>query len=219
MPPRFPTSPASVAVSAPGGSYVEGRAVGPPASATGVKDGSVWLSVAIEDPSSDSQSREELDRLRAVPVPGGAEALFTGAQPAQPGLGGRNRPPLAVVLTARRDDHVPADLPAHRQPPASGEGAGPQHVVAVGHARCAGVGISGRAPWADSAPRRPAPWSPTCWCSCSRPRSACPWTTRCSCCPGSGNTGSRHPSAARTTPRRWRSASPAPGGSSLRPRC
>ena len=33
----------------------------------------------IEDPSSDSLSREELDRLRAVPVPDGAEALFTGA--------------------------------------------------------------------------------------------------------------------------------------------
>ena len=70
--------PGVVAVSAPDGSYVAGRAVGPPASATGVADGSVWLSVAIENPSSDSQSREELDRLRAVAVPGGAEALFTG---------------------------------------------------------------------------------------------------------------------------------------------
>ncbi len=70
--------PGVVAVSAPDGSYVAGRAVGPPASATGVEDGSVWLSVAIENPSSDSQSREELDRLRAVAVPGGAEALFTG---------------------------------------------------------------------------------------------------------------------------------------------
>lgn len=66
------------AVSAPGGSYVQGRAVGPPLSPTAAKDGSLWLSVAIEDPSSDSLSRQELDRLRAVPVPDGAEALFTG---------------------------------------------------------------------------------------------------------------------------------------------
>jgi putative drug exporter of the RND superfamily len=71
--------PGAVAVSAPGGSYVRGRAVGPPMSAAGAKDGSVWLTVAIEDPSSDSKSRQELDRLRAIPVPGGAEALFTGA--------------------------------------------------------------------------------------------------------------------------------------------
>jgi RND superfamily putative drug exporter len=68
----------AVAVSAPGGSYVQGRVEGPPLSATGAKDGSVWLSVVIEDPSSDAKSRQELERLRAVPVPGGAEALFTG---------------------------------------------------------------------------------------------------------------------------------------------
>ena len=79
--------PGVVAVSAPGGSYVQGRAVGPPASATGAKDGSVWLSVAIENPSSDSQSRQELDRLRAVPVPGGCRGPVHRAQPAQPRLG------------------------------------------------------------------------------------------------------------------------------------
>ncbi|MCX5042304.1 MMPL family transporter [Aldersonia sp. NBC_00410] len=71
--------PGAVAVSAPKGSYVQGRAVGPPLLPTAVKDGSVWLSVAIEHPSSDALSRDELDRLRAVPVPHGAEALFTGA--------------------------------------------------------------------------------------------------------------------------------------------
>ncbi|MET0896756.1 MAG: MMPL family transporter [Mycobacterium sp.] len=71
--------PGAVAVSAPGGSYVDGRAVGPPLLPTAAEDGSLWLSVAIENPSSDAQSRAELDRLRAVPVPDGAEALFTGA--------------------------------------------------------------------------------------------------------------------------------------------
>lgn len=71
--------PGAVTVSAPGGSYVDGRVVGPPMLPTAAKDGSLWLSVAIEHPSSDSVSRAELDRLRAVPVPDGAEALFTGA--------------------------------------------------------------------------------------------------------------------------------------------
>ncbi|CAN5702161.1 MMPL family transporter [soil metagenome] len=69
-----------VAVSAPDGSYVGGRVVGPAPSATAAKDGSLWLSVTIENPSSDSLSREVIDRLRGVPVPDGAEALFTGAQ-------------------------------------------------------------------------------------------------------------------------------------------
>lgn len=71
--------PGVVVVSAPDGSYVHGRAVGPPRLPTAAKDGSLWLSVAIDNPSSDSQSRRELDRLRAVPVPHGVEALFTGA--------------------------------------------------------------------------------------------------------------------------------------------
>jgi RND superfamily putative drug exporter len=71
--------PGAVTVSAPKGSYVQGRVVGPPLLPTAVKDGSLWISVAIEHPSSDSLSRAELDRLRAVPVPHGAEALFTGA--------------------------------------------------------------------------------------------------------------------------------------------
>jgi RND superfamily putative drug exporter len=70
--------PGVVAVSAPDTSYVQGRPIGPPLSPSGMKDGSVWMSIAIEDSSSDSKSRAELDRLRAVPTPGGTEALFTG---------------------------------------------------------------------------------------------------------------------------------------------
>jgi putative drug exporter of the RND superfamily len=70
--------PGVVAVSAPEGSYVQGRVVGPPLAPTAEKDGSLWLSASIDNPSSDVQSRQELDRMRAVPVPGGAEALFTG---------------------------------------------------------------------------------------------------------------------------------------------
>ncbi|MCX2715521.1 MMPL family transporter [Mycolicibacterium sp. J2] len=66
-------------VSTPQGSYADGRRTGPPVLPAAAKDGSLWLSVAIDHPSSDTQSRAELDRLRAVPVPHGAEALFTGA--------------------------------------------------------------------------------------------------------------------------------------------
>lgn len=72
--------PGVLRVSAPEGSYVGGRVVGPAQSATAVKDDSVWLSVTIDDPSSDALSRQVIDRLRDVPVPDGAEALLTGAQ-------------------------------------------------------------------------------------------------------------------------------------------
>ncbi|MCW2749936.1 MAG: rane protein [Aeromicrobium sp.] len=71
--------PGVVAVAAPGGSYVKGRVVGPPMSATGAKDGSLWLSVTSKGSSLTPQYRAEIDHLRAIAVPGGAEALFTGA--------------------------------------------------------------------------------------------------------------------------------------------
>lgn len=71
--------PGVVSISSPDGSYSHGRMVGPPQLPAAARDGSIWMSVVIEHPSSDAQSRAEIDRLRAVPVPGGAEALFTGA--------------------------------------------------------------------------------------------------------------------------------------------
>jgi RND superfamily putative drug exporter len=67
------------AVAAPGGSYVRGRIVGPPMSATAAKDGSLWLSASVPGSSLDSRYKTAVDRLRAVPVPHHAEALFTGA--------------------------------------------------------------------------------------------------------------------------------------------
>jgi RND superfamily putative drug exporter len=67
------------AVAAPSGSYVQGHVVGPPMSATAVKDGSLWLSVTVPGSSLESRYRTAVDHLRAVPVPHHVEALFTGA--------------------------------------------------------------------------------------------------------------------------------------------
>ena len=128
--------PGTVAVSTPGGSYVDGRAVGPPLLPTAAKDGSLWLSVAIEDPSSDSKSREELlstaREFRAARCRGPVHRAPTSSTRTR---STRSFACCPFVLPSRRHDHVHPDLPAHRQLAASGEGAGPQHVVAVGHAR------------------------------------------------------------------------------------
>jgi RND superfamily putative drug exporter len=71
--------PAVEAVAAPAGSYVRGDNVGPPMSATAVKDGSVWLTVSVPGSSLEARYRTAIDQLRAVPVPHRAEALFTGS--------------------------------------------------------------------------------------------------------------------------------------------
>ena len=67
------------AVATPAGSYVQGDVAGPPMLPTGARDGSLWLSVAVPGSSLSPQYRAEIDQLRSVPVPTGAEALFTGS--------------------------------------------------------------------------------------------------------------------------------------------
>ena len=67
------------AVATPSGSYVKGAVAGPPMSPTGAKDGSLWLSVTVPGSSLSPQYRKEIDQLRAVAVPNGVEALFTGS--------------------------------------------------------------------------------------------------------------------------------------------
>ncbi|MGA9492071.1 MAG: MMPL family transporter [Mycobacterium sp.] len=71
--------PGVEAVATPNGSYVTGSVAGPPMSSTGAKDGSLWLSATVPGSSLSSQYRDEIDRLRAVAVPDGAHALFTGS--------------------------------------------------------------------------------------------------------------------------------------------
>ena len=65
-------------VSAPAGTFVGGRAVGPPSAATGVADGSAYLTVASAAPLFSEASDTQLDRLHGVPGPGGRDVQLTG---------------------------------------------------------------------------------------------------------------------------------------------
>ncbi|MUM29801.1 MMPL family transporter [Mycolicibacterium sp. CBMA 295] len=63
-------------VSAPGGTFVDGRRVGPPASGTGMADGSAYLTIGSHVPLFSDASEAQLDALHAVPAP--TEVKFTG---------------------------------------------------------------------------------------------------------------------------------------------
>jgi putative drug exporter of the RND superfamily len=65
-------------VSSPGGTFEGGRPVGPPSAATGLKDGSAFLTVASTAPLFSDSSEAQLDRLRAVNNPAGKSVLLTG---------------------------------------------------------------------------------------------------------------------------------------------
>ncbi|MGV0788703.1 MMPL family transporter [Mycolicibacterium sp. XJ2] len=65
-------------VSAPGGTFVDGSSVGPPSAATGVKEGSAFLTVASEAPLYSDASEAQLDRLEAVSTPADVPVLLTG---------------------------------------------------------------------------------------------------------------------------------------------
>ena len=63
---------------APGGTFVDGVHVGPPAAATGLKDGSAFLTVNSTAPLYSQASETQLDRLHAVATPAGETLQFTG---------------------------------------------------------------------------------------------------------------------------------------------
>jgi RND superfamily putative drug exporter len=65
-------------VSAPGGTFVGGRPVGPPSAATGFKDGSAFLTVGSTAPLFSDASENQLDQLRAVVPPAGQHVELTG---------------------------------------------------------------------------------------------------------------------------------------------
>ncbi|HET7667527.1 MAG TPA: MMPL family transporter, partial [Mycobacterium sp.] len=65
-------------VSAPGGTFVDGRPAGPPSMSTGFKDGSAFLTVGSTAPLFSDASETQLDRLHAVPPPDGQYAQLTG---------------------------------------------------------------------------------------------------------------------------------------------
>ncbi len=66
------------AVSAPTGTFIGGNRVGPPSAATGIAQGSAFLTVASSAPLFSDASDTQLDRLHAVPGPAGQSVQMAG---------------------------------------------------------------------------------------------------------------------------------------------
>src|SRR5947209_2116498 len=66
------------AVSAPTGTFVGGNRVGPPSAATGMAQGSAFLTIASTAPLFSQESDNQLDRLHAVPGPAGQSVQLAG---------------------------------------------------------------------------------------------------------------------------------------------
>jgi putative drug exporter of the RND superfamily len=69
---------AVTAVSSPTGTFVGGNKTGPPTAATGIADGSAFLTVSSTAPLFSDASEDQLDALHAVPGPGGHSVQLTG---------------------------------------------------------------------------------------------------------------------------------------------
>ena len=67
------------AVQVPGGTFVQGRRVGPGTGGSDVADGSAYLTVTGVAPLFSEASENQLDGLRALPGPGGRAVDLTGA--------------------------------------------------------------------------------------------------------------------------------------------
>jgi len=65
-------------VSAPTGTFVDGRPAGPPSAPTGQASGSAFLTVDSTAPLFSDSSEAQLDRLHAVPGPAGRDVAMTG---------------------------------------------------------------------------------------------------------------------------------------------
>jgi putative drug exporter of the RND superfamily len=70
--------PDVTSVSSPGATFVNGAPVGPPAAATGIKDGSAFLTVGSTAPLFSQASNTQLNRLHSVPTPGDRQVQMTG---------------------------------------------------------------------------------------------------------------------------------------------
>ncbi|GFG74993.1 MMPL family transporter [Mycobacterium botniense] len=80
------------AVSAPTGMFVGGKKVGPPGGGAGLSDGSAFLTVRSSAPLFSPASDAQLDRLHAVPGPGGRTVQMAG-------LAQINRDSVNAVMT------------------------------------------------------------------------------------------------------------------------
>ncbi|WP_175401551.1 MMPL family transporter, partial [Mycobacterium malmoense] len=65
-------------VSSPGGTFVGGKRTGPPAGATGIADGSAFLTVSSTAPLFSAASDAQLKRLHQVPGPAGRSVAMGG---------------------------------------------------------------------------------------------------------------------------------------------
>ncbi len=65
-------------VSAPTGTFADGEKVGPPVAATGIADGSAYVTVGSTAPLFSAESDSQLEGLRNVATPGGRAVEFTG---------------------------------------------------------------------------------------------------------------------------------------------
>jgi putative drug exporter of the RND superfamily len=90
------------AVSAPTGTFVGGTRLGPPSAPTGEAQGSAFLTVGSTAPLFSDRSEAQLDRLHAVPGPGGRTVEITGtAQANRDGVRAiTSRLPLVLGLIA-----------------------------------------------------------------------------------------------------------------------
>ncbi len=70
--------PSVSSVSSPIGAFVAGRPAGPPSAATGLKDGSAFLTVGSDAPLFSDASEVQLDQIRAVKTPEGKPVELTG---------------------------------------------------------------------------------------------------------------------------------------------
>jgi RND superfamily putative drug exporter len=70
--------PNVLSVSAPNGTFIGGALVGPPSAATGIADGSAFLTIGSIAPLFSKSSQTQLDRLHMVPGPAGRAVEMTG---------------------------------------------------------------------------------------------------------------------------------------------
>lgn len=85
-------------VSAPGGTFVAGAPVGPPSSATAIKDGRAFFTVISAAPLYSQASETQLDRLQAAPGPAGRHVLITGTAQVNRDTASAIRSRLPLVL-------------------------------------------------------------------------------------------------------------------------
>ena len=132
--------PAVSSVSAPDGTFVAGRPVGPPSAPAAVSDGSAFLTVTSSAPLYSQAAETQLDGLRAVPGPAGRHALLTGTAPITRDTAHAVTSRLPIVLAVIAAITFVLMLLIDRQCGVAAENVGAQWLIADSHVRRTGVG-------------------------------------------------------------------------------